>query len=137
MYAQGAGLGASKGKDIGKFVEGFSNYVIMAKDSVSLVVQDLLTFYAYNSRRRNDMMKSVDFYLGLGIFLSWEFSPYLLSISHNVAYVLQVHFIKGVTERSGSSVKSHVLCDAKDIERNYKKRLEEACGKESGKQDCA
>ncbi|KAF8163019.1 hypothetical protein B0H34DRAFT_693746 [Crassisporium funariophilum] len=33
IYAQGAGLGASKGRDIGKYTEGFSSYVHMAQDA--------------------------------------------------------------------------------------------------------
>jgi RNA-binding protein 5/10 len=35
IYAQGAGLGASKGKEIGKYGEGYSGYVHMAQDGVS------------------------------------------------------------------------------------------------------
>ena len=38
IYAQGVGLGASKGKDIGKYAEGYSGYVSMAQDSVSAVL---------------------------------------------------------------------------------------------------
>ncbi|KAK0459501.1 uncharacterized protein EV420DRAFT_269842 [Desarmillaria tabescens] len=33
IYVEGAGLGASKGKDIGKLTEGYSGYVSMAQDS--------------------------------------------------------------------------------------------------------
>ncbi|KAF8633727.1 hypothetical protein AX17_004384 [Amanita inopinata Kibby_2008] len=33
IYAQGVGLGASKGKDIGKYTEGYSGYVHMAQDA--------------------------------------------------------------------------------------------------------
>ncbi|THH32967.1 hypothetical protein EUX98_g1229 [Antrodiella citrinella] len=33
IYAQGAGLGASKGKEIGKYTEGYTGYVHMAQDS--------------------------------------------------------------------------------------------------------
>jgi len=33
IYAQGAGLGASKGRDIGKYTEGYSGYVHMAQDA--------------------------------------------------------------------------------------------------------
>ncbi|KAH9927043.1 hypothetical protein B0H21DRAFT_839215 [Amylocystis lapponica] len=33
IYAQGVGLGASKGKDIGKYAEGYSGYVHMAQDA--------------------------------------------------------------------------------------------------------
>ncbi|KAI0792912.1 hypothetical protein C8Q75DRAFT_751903 [Abortiporus biennis] len=33
IYAAGAGLGASKGKEIGKYVEGYSGYVHMAQDA--------------------------------------------------------------------------------------------------------
>ncbi|KAF8906058.1 hypothetical protein CPB84DRAFT_1814018 [Gymnopilus junonius] len=33
IYAPGAGLGASKGKDLGKYAEGFSSYVHMAQDA--------------------------------------------------------------------------------------------------------
>ncbi|KAJ3504869.1 hypothetical protein NLJ89_g7716 [Agrocybe chaxingu] len=33
VFAPGAGLGASKGKDIGKYTEGFTNYVHMAQDA--------------------------------------------------------------------------------------------------------
>ncbi|KAG6850456.1 hypothetical protein H0H93_012877 [Arthromyces matolae] len=41
MYAQGAGLGASKGKEIGKYTEGYSGYVHMAQDAVSdIVIKD-------------------------------------------------------------------------------------------------
>ncbi|KAG6869011.1 hypothetical protein C0993_005669 [Termitomyces sp. T159_Od127] len=35
IYAQGAGLGASKGKEIGKYADGYSGYVHMAQDAVS------------------------------------------------------------------------------------------------------
>lgn len=35
IYAQGVGLGASKGKDIAKYVEGYTGYVNMAQDAVS------------------------------------------------------------------------------------------------------
>jgi len=42
VYAPGAGLGASKGKDVGKYAEGFSSYVHMAQDSVSKTVLDAL-----------------------------------------------------------------------------------------------
>jgi hypothetical protein len=35
VYASGAGLGASKGKEIGKYQEGYAGYVNMVKDSVS------------------------------------------------------------------------------------------------------
>jgi len=33
VYAQGVGLGASKGKDITKYAEGYSGYVHMAQDA--------------------------------------------------------------------------------------------------------
>lgn len=35
IYAQGVGLGASKGKEIGKFSEGYSGYVQQAQEAVS------------------------------------------------------------------------------------------------------
>lgn len=35
VYAPGAGLGASKGKDIGKYAEGFTSYLHMVQDAVS------------------------------------------------------------------------------------------------------
>lgn len=35
IYAQGVGLGASKGKEIGKYESGYSGYVHMAQDAVS------------------------------------------------------------------------------------------------------
>ncbi|KAF5376539.1 hypothetical protein D9757_008287 [Collybiopsis confluens] len=35
IYAEGAGLGASKGKDVGKFNEGHGGYLSMAQESVS------------------------------------------------------------------------------------------------------
>ena len=38
VYTPGAGLGASKGKDIGKYAEGFSSYVHMVQDAVSAPV---------------------------------------------------------------------------------------------------
>ena len=34
MYAAGVGLGASKGKDIGKIANDYSGYVSLAKDAV-------------------------------------------------------------------------------------------------------
>ena len=40
IYAPGAGLGASKGKDISKMTE-FGGYVGMAKDSVSVGINIL------------------------------------------------------------------------------------------------
>ncbi|THG99730.1 hypothetical protein EW026_g2654, partial [Hermanssonia centrifuga] len=33
IYAQGVGLGASKGKEIGKYADGYSGYVHMAQDA--------------------------------------------------------------------------------------------------------
>jgi len=33
IYAQGAGLGASKGREVGKYAEGYSGYVDVAKDA--------------------------------------------------------------------------------------------------------
>ena len=38
IYAQGAGLGASKGKELSKYTEGFSNYVHMVQDAVSVIL---------------------------------------------------------------------------------------------------
>jgi hypothetical protein len=35
IYASGVGLGASKGKEVGKYQEGYAGYVNMVKDSVS------------------------------------------------------------------------------------------------------
>ena len=35
IYATGVGLGASKGKEVGKYQEGYAGYVNMVKDSVS------------------------------------------------------------------------------------------------------
>lgn len=40
IYASGAGLGASKGKEVGKYTEGYSGYVNMAKDLVNLKLYD-------------------------------------------------------------------------------------------------
>lgn len=37
IYAQGVGLGASKGKEIGKYSEGYSGYVSMAQDAVRVL----------------------------------------------------------------------------------------------------
>lgn len=37
IYAQGVGLGASKGKELGKYAEGYSGYVHMAQDAVSAI----------------------------------------------------------------------------------------------------
>lgn len=37
IYATGVGLGASKGKEVGKYQEGYAGYVNMAKDSVSYI----------------------------------------------------------------------------------------------------
>lgn len=34
IYATGVGLGASKGKEIGKYADGYSGYVHMAQDAV-------------------------------------------------------------------------------------------------------
>ncbi|KAG5645840.1 hypothetical protein DXG03_005182 [Asterophora parasitica] len=38
IYEQGAGLGASKGKEIGKYAQGYSGYVHMAQDAVSVII---------------------------------------------------------------------------------------------------
>ena len=35
IYAQGAGLGASKGRELGKYTDGYSGYVNMVQDAVS------------------------------------------------------------------------------------------------------
>ena len=37
IYATGVGLGATKGKEVGKYQEGYAGYVNMVKDSVSHV----------------------------------------------------------------------------------------------------
>ena len=37
IYAQGVGLGASKGKEIGKYADGYTGYVHMAQDAVSVL----------------------------------------------------------------------------------------------------
>ena len=37
VYAEGVGLGASKGKEIEKYAEGFSSYSTMVQDSVSSI----------------------------------------------------------------------------------------------------
>ena len=42
IYAQGVGLGASKGKELGKYTEGFSNYVHMVQDAVCAVYSSVL-----------------------------------------------------------------------------------------------
>jgi hypothetical protein len=39
MYAQGAGLGASKGREVGKYTEGYSGYVDVVKDAVSAMIE--------------------------------------------------------------------------------------------------
>ena len=46
MYAEGVGLGASKGKEVGKYGDGYSGYVSMAQDAVifaALMVQSIGT----------------------------------------------------------------------------------------------
>ena len=42
IYAQGVGLGASKGKELGKYTEGFTNYVHMVQDAVSALYSSVL-----------------------------------------------------------------------------------------------
>lgn len=37
IYAQGVGLGASKGRELGKYTDGYAGYVHMAQDAVSVV----------------------------------------------------------------------------------------------------
>jgi len=55
IYATGVGLGASKGKEVGKYQEGYAGYVNMVKDSVSHIcvssLVDPLTF-ALQARER-------------------------------------------------------------------------------------
>ena len=36
IYAQGVGLGASKGRELGKYADGYTGYVHMAQDAVSV-----------------------------------------------------------------------------------------------------
>jgi hypothetical protein len=36
IYAQGVGLGASKGRQLGKYADGYTGYVHMAQDAVSV-----------------------------------------------------------------------------------------------------
>jgi hypothetical protein len=38
IYTQGVGLGASKGWELGKYVDGYTGYVHMAQDAVSVFV---------------------------------------------------------------------------------------------------
>ena len=44
IYASGVGLGASKGKEVGKYQEGYTGYVNMVKDSVSHSILPLAVF---------------------------------------------------------------------------------------------
>jgi hypothetical protein len=36
IYAQGVGLGARKGRELGKYADGYTGYVHMAQDAVSI-----------------------------------------------------------------------------------------------------
>lgn len=40
IYAQGVGLGASKGKEIGKYADGYTGYVQQAQEAVSALLHD-------------------------------------------------------------------------------------------------
>jgi len=53
IYAEGVGLGASKGKDIGKLTEGYSGYLAMAQDSVRINTLILYQSLILNSRLGN------------------------------------------------------------------------------------
>ena len=57
MYASGVGLGASKGKEVGKYQEGYTGYVNMVKDSVSQlhILQPPSIIDALHSRLESDM----------------------------------------------------------------------------------
>ena len=43
IYAQGVGLGASKGKEIGKYADGYTGYVQQAQEAVSASLYEILT----------------------------------------------------------------------------------------------
>jgi hypothetical protein len=51
IYAQGVGLGASKGRELGKYNEGYSGYVNMAQDAVSDVERGDETTYLGNTEK--------------------------------------------------------------------------------------
>ena len=59
MYASGAGLGASKGKDISKIKVGYGGYLQMAQEAVRLLVFSSLqrsrSDHAFLTRRGSDM----------------------------------------------------------------------------------
>lgn len=51
IYAQGVGLGAAKGKEIGKFSEGYSGYVQQAQEAVSNKTEALRGYsWSYRSQ---------------------------------------------------------------------------------------
>ena len=41
IYAQGVGLGASKGKEVGKYADGYKGYLNMAQDAVSILLSNI------------------------------------------------------------------------------------------------
>lgn len=49
LYAQGVGLGASKGRELGKYTEGYSGYVNMVQDAVSDVEREDETKHSGNT----------------------------------------------------------------------------------------
>lgn len=52
VFAQGVGLGASKGKEVGKYPDGYAGYVHMAQDAVSHYATSVFT-YSWLSRLVN------------------------------------------------------------------------------------
>lgn len=58
IYATGVGLGASKGKEVGKYQEGYAGYVNMVKDSVSRIELRFHWYIAerFHCRHESDMM---------------------------------------------------------------------------------
>ena len=60
VYAAGAGLGASKGKDITKYTEGYTGYVHMAQDAVSTRLYNVPVFLF--SELTNDGIQALERY---------------------------------------------------------------------------
>lgn len=91
IYAAGAGLGSSKGREIGKFQDGYTSYVQMAKDvvrilylSICRITVDLLmlSIFRPESGMKDDPQKHAVFQFASGnLFLVYPLPAICLSLS--------------------------------------------------------
>lgn len=88
VYTPGAGLGATKAKDIGKYTEGFTSYVAMAQDSVCIIVllSTCTTYLIPLSRHANVTTVESVLFVHISTQLPQRFFTSLVLVIYTVSY---------------------------------------------------